>query len=70
MNQIENQSEDSTNVLTGELQVPGERQHLFTTLDALLDFAKVFKITNFNSRSGYNQQGSLVYQITYTTQDN
>lgn len=68
MNQIENQSEEDT--LIGELQVPGERQHLFTTLDALLDFAKVFKITNFNSRSGYNQQGSLVYQITYTTQDN
>jgi hypothetical protein len=68
MEQIENQKEE--NILAGELQMPGERQHLFATLDALLDFAKVFKITNFNSRSGYNQQGSLVYQITYTTQDN
>lgn len=62
--------ENENNVLVGEVECPASRTHIFKSLDALLDYAKVFKITNFNARSGYNQKGNIVYQITYSTQDN
>lgn len=62
---------DSLNTLEGELQLPSERVHNFTNMPAVCDFILVFKLTNFNVRSGYLQDsGKLVYQLTYQPVNN
>ena len=66
-NQIEN---ESNNILEGELQCPNDRLHLFTNIDALCDFIKVFKIRNANIRYGQDANGRMVYQLVYRTEEN
>lgn len=66
MNKIENE----TNVLIGELQCPSERLHLFTTIDALTDFVRIFKLKNFNVRYGQDVNGRMVYQLVYGVENN
>lgn len=62
MEQIEN---DNAEPLVGELQCPNERQHLFTTHQALTDFVLVFNVYNYNVRHGQMQDGKYVYQLIY-----
>ena len=66
MNKIENEN----NTITGELETPNTRMHLFPNIDALTDFVKVFKITDFNVRYGQTSDGKMVYQLTYNTEKN
>ena len=66
MNKIENEN----NTLTGELETPNTRMHLFTNIDALTDFVKVFRLTDFNVRYGQTSGGKMVYQLTYNTEKN
>ena len=63
-NQIENK------IISGELETPNTRMHLFTNIDALTDFVKVFRITDFNVRYGQTHDGKMVYQLTYNTEKN
>lgn len=66
---IENENKDENEILIGEVQFPTQRVHVFKSLDALLDFAKIFKITNFNARSGYTPDGSIAFQLTYQSHE-
>lgn len=67
---MNNQIENENNTLTGELEIPNTRMHLFTSIDALTDFVKVFKITDFNVRYGQISSGKMVYQLTYNAEKN
>ena len=67
------QIENENNILTGELQCPNERLHLFNNIDAVCDFIKTFKIRNANIRYGYVQREGkhvLGYQLVYRVEDN
>lgn len=65
MEQLEN---NSTSPLIGEVQCPNERLHIFTNIDALTDFVKVFKIYQFNVRYGQNAKGQMVFQLVYRSE--
>lgn len=62
MNQIENENVEP---VTGDVLIPSERQHLFKNTDSLLDFVRVFKIVNFNVRSGVDGSGNVLYSLVY-----
>lgn len=64
------QIENENNILTGELQCPNERLHLFTNIDALTDYIRVFKLKNFNVRYGQDVNGRMVYQLIYAVENN
>lgn len=66
-NQIEN---ENNTVLEGELQCPSERLHLFTNINALCDFIKVFNVKQFNVRYGQGATGRMAYQLVYRTEEN
>lgn len=69
MNKIENENK----IVTGEVFTPNEREHLFTNIDALTDFVKVFKLKNFNVRYGkIKREGKEVFgfQLVYQVEDN
>ena len=40
--------ENENNVITGDVQTPVDRIHLFTTHQAVCDFATTFNIQNYN----------------------
>ena len=65
MNQIENENKEP---LIGEVQCPNERLHLFTNIDALTDFVKVFKIYQFNVRYGQDAKGQMAFQLVYRSE--
>ena len=67
--QIENEGFERV-VLDGELYTPNARQHLFTTIDAACDFAKTFKLKQFNVRYGQDVNGRMVYQLIYAVENN
>ena len=64
------QIENENNILTGELQCPNERLHLFNNIDAVCDFIKTFKIRNANIRYGQDVNGRMVYQLVYAVENN
>lgn len=66
--QIENQTE--TNVLTGEVECPLDRAHLFSTHSNLCDFVKAFNINNYTVRYGQTSSGKWVYQLVYSVAEN
>ena len=66
MDKIENENK----ILSGELETPNTRMHLFTNIDALTDFVKVFRITDFNVRYGQTSSGKMAYQLTYNVEKN
>ena len=51
---------NENNVVTGEVQTPVERIHLFTTHQAVCDFATTFNIQNYNVRYGQTATGKYV----------
>lgn len=57
-------------ILEGDVIVLSQRDHIFTTPDALCDFVLVFKIKNYNVRYGQLPDGRYVYQLVYQTQEN
>lgn len=63
------QLENENNTITGELFTPNERQHLFATIDAVCDFAKTFKLKQFNVRYGQDVNGRMVYQLVYAVEN-
>lgn len=63
--QLENNSNEH---LIGDVQTPTERAHLFTNIDALTDFVKVFKIYQFNVRYGQDAKGQMVFQLVYRSE--
>ena len=62
--------EEENKILSGELETPNTRMHLFPNIDALTDFVKVFRITDFNVRYGQTSGGKMAYQLTYNTEKN
>ena len=64
------QIENENNVITGEVQTPVDRIRLFTTHQAVCDFATTFNIQNYNVRYGQTATGKYVYQLTYQAQEN
>ena len=65
MNQIENEKKEP---LIGDVQTPTERAHIFTNIDALTDFVKVFKIYQFNVRYGQDASGRMAFQLVYRSE--
>lgn len=57
------------NVVEGYVQNPSQIARLFTNLDALLDFAKYARPAAFTVQSGVDENGKMVWQIVYHTQN-
>ena len=57
------------NVVEGQVQSPSQIARLFTNLDALLDFAKYARPAAFTVQSGVDENGKMVWQIVYHTQN-
>ena len=51
--------ENENNVITGDVQTPAQRIHLFTTHQAVCDFATTFNIQNYNVRYGQTNTGKI-----------
>lgn len=51
--------------ITGEALIPGQRVHLFRSLNAMADFISVFKIENGSWRCGYTQEGVFAVELVY-----
>lgn len=61
----------SESALEGQLQLPNERIHLFSSLSQLHKWAEAFNITNYTVHSGYRQDnGEYVLQLTYQPVNN
>lgn len=63
-------TENKTEPLTGQLETPNERSHMFKSVAAMSDFVEIFNITNWQARSGYNPQGQYCIQLIYQTNNN
>lgn len=59
--------ENENNILIGQVECPTERVHIFRSMEALLDFARVFKISTGRFQSGYTQDGQKAYQLIYNS---
>ena len=60
--QIEN---DSKEPLVGDISLPNERHHVFSTDKKLNDFVLSFGIKNYNVRYLPNHNGQMVYVLVY-----
>lgn len=61
---------EETQPLTGQLETPNERSHMFKSVGAMSDFIEIFNITNWQARSGYTSQGQYCIQLVYETNNN
>lgn len=57
------------NIMEAQVQTPSQIARLFTNLDALLDFAKYARPAAFTVQSGVDENGKVVWQIVYHTQN-
>lgn len=55
--------------IEGEVHESSQAVRNFLSLSAAQDFCLVFKIDNYNCRTGYLPDGKRVVQITYTKED-
>lgn len=62
--QIENKE------LSGDVEIPNQRVHNFSTLQAMCDFITVFKIENARYGTGFLSDGRKVVQLIYQTNEN
>lgn len=69
MNQIENENKEplAGNTLTGEVDIPNRRVHIFRSMQAMTDFVNTFKISSGQWRTGLTVTGERVVELVYDT---
>lgn len=67
MNKIENENKDGFDeqILTGEVDIPNKRIHIFRSMQAMTDFVNTFKISSGQWRTGHTATGEWAVELVY-----
>lgn len=66
-NQIENENKEpiTGDVLTGTVDIPNRRIHIFRSMQAMTDFVNTFKISSGQWRTGHTATGEWTVELVY-----
>lgn len=62
MNQIENENKEP---ITGQVDIPNKRIHIFRSMQAMTDFVNTFKISSGQWRTGNTSDGVWAVELVY-----
>ncbi len=60
-------SENNDNIIIGQVECPNQRIHIFRSMEALLDFVRVFGLSSGSFQSGITADGQKAYQLVYNS---